>query len=185
MPWGKTRRGFCPTVHLGQNPRRVRPHREVLDGRAGSRQTFPMAYSLQIVVDALQPHELADWWAETMGWEVEPSDEAFIRSMAEQGFATEDQTMRHLGVLVWKDGQAITAGPNEGSGQPRILFQSGAREKAGKNRIHWDLRLGGDDKAAVREKLEERGATFLWEASQGPHAWFTMADPEGNEFCIS
>ncbi|WP_287933541.1 VOC family protein [Arthrobacter sp.] len=144
-----------------------------------------MAYSLQIVVDALKPHDLADWWAETMGWRVEPSDEAFIRSMVEQGFASADQTMHHNGVLVWKDGQAITAGPDAGSGQPRILFQSGAQEKAGKNRAHWDVRLGGEDKADARARLEARGATFLWEASQGPHAWFTMADPEGNEFCIS
>lgn len=34
-------------------------------------------------------------------------------------------------------------------------------------------------------RVEARGATFLWEASQGPYAWVTMADPEGNEFCIS
>ncbi|WP_449373992.1 VOC family protein [Arthrobacter psychrolactophilus] len=144
-----------------------------------------MAYSLQIVLDCRDPHALADWWAETMGWEPEPSDEDFIRSMVAKGFATEEQTLTHNGVLVWKDGQAITAGPDATPGQPRILFQSGAQEKVGKNRIHWDVRLGGDDKAAVREKLESRGATFLWEASQGPHAWFTMADPEGNEFCIS
>jgi hypothetical protein len=170
---------------VGQNSVWVLPRSEVLDGRAGPRQTFSMAYSLQIVVDALNPHELADWWAETMGWQVEPSDQAFIRSMVEQGFATEDQTIVHHGILVWKDGQAITAGPNAGSGQPRILFQSGQAEKSGKNRIHWDVRLDGENKSAVRATLEARGATFLWEASQGPHAWFTMADPEGNEFCIS
>ena len=157
----------------------------VLDGRARPRQTLTMAYSLQIVVDALKPHELADWWAETLGWAVEASDEAFIRSMVDQGFASADQTMRHHGVLVWKDGRAVTAGPDAGSGQPRILFQSGDAKRAGKNRVHWDVRLGGEDKASVRASLEARGATFLWEASQGPHAWFTMADPEGNEFCIS
>lgn len=144
-----------------------------------------MAYSLQIVVDCHNPHVLADWWAETMGWSPEPSDEDFIRSMVAKGFATEDQTLVHKGVLVWKDGQAITAGADATQDQPRILFQRSEDNKAGKNRIHWDVRLGGDDKAAAREKLEARGATFLWEASQGPHAWFTMADPEGNEFCIS
>ncbi|PYI40190.1 glyoxalase-like domain protein [Arthrobacter psychrolactophilus] len=144
-----------------------------------------MAYSLQIVLDCRDPHVLADWWAETMGWQLEPSDEPLIRSMVAQGFATEEQTLIHNGVLVWKDGQAITAGPDATQGQPRILFQRGTQEKVGKNRVHWDVRLGGDDKDAVREKLEARGATFLWEASQGPHAWFTMADPEGNEFCIS
>lgn len=28
------------------------------------------------------------------------------------------------------------------------------------------------------------GATELWSASQGPYAWVTMADPEGNEVCV-
>lgn len=144
-----------------------------------------MAYSLQIVVDCLNPHVLADWWAETMGWRVEPSDEDFIRSMVAKGFATADQTVVHNGVLVWTGGAAITPGTTATRDQPRILFQAGEHAKAGKNRIHWDVRLGGDDKSTVRGKLEARGATFLWEASQGPHAWFTMADPEGNEFCIS
>lgn len=119
-----------------------------------------------------------------MGWAAEPSDEAFIRSMVAKGFATQDQTLIHKGVLVWADGAAITAGPDATQDQPRILFQRSEDNKTGKNRIHWDVRLHGGDKAAVREKLEARGATFLWEASQGPHAWFTMADPEGNEFCI-
>lgn len=144
-----------------------------------------MAYSLQIVVDCINPHELSDWWAETMGWQVEPSDEAFIRSMVEKGYATDDETLIHNGVLVWAAGSAITPGPDAGPDRPRILFQTGDAAKTTKNRIHWDVRLGGDDKKAIRTKLEARGATFLWDASQGPHSWFTMADPEGNEFCIS
>lgn len=144
-----------------------------------------MAYSLQIVVDCINPHDLADWWAETMGWQVEAFDEAFIRSMVEKGHATDDETLVHKGVLVWAAGSAITPGPDAGPGQPRILFQTADAAKTTKNRIHWDVRLGGDEKETVRTRLEARGATFLWDASQGPHSWFTMADPEGNEFCIS
>jgi hypothetical protein len=29
------------------------------------------------------------------------------------------------------------------------------------------------------------GATFLHTGRQGPHTWVTMADPEGNEFCVT
>ena len=54
-----------------------------------------MAFDFQIAVDASEPHELADWWAETLGWVVEPSDEAFIRKMIAEGYATEDDTMTH------------------------------------------------------------------------------------------
>lgn len=157
----------------------------VLDNGMVQRKNFTMSYSLQIVVDCLNPHDLADWWAETMGWQREPSDEGFIRSMVEQGFATEDETLVHNGVLVWAAGAAIQPGAGAQPGQPRILFQTADGTKTSKNRVHWDVRLGGEDKAAVRERLEARGASFLWEAAQGPHEWFTMADPEGNEFCIS
>ena len=41
-----------------------------------------MAYEFQVAVDCADPHTLADWWAETLGWQVEPSDEAFIRRMS-------------------------------------------------------------------------------------------------------
>jgi predicted enzyme related to lactoylglutathione lyase len=50
--------------------------------------------------------------------------------------------------------------------------------------VHLDIRKGGEDVAAIRERLVERGATVLHEGRQGPHTWVTMADPEGNEFCI-
>lgn len=134
----------------------------------------------QVVVDCREPHVLADWWAETLGWDVEPQDAAFIRSMVEKGFATEAETTTHRGNLVWATGSAIN--PPAGSTAPRVLFQHAAEEKAGKNRLHLDLR-GSSDVEALRTSLEARGATRLWEASQGPHAWVTWADPEGNEFC--
>ena len=40
----------------------------------------------------------------------------------------------------------------------------------------------------VREDVDERvglGATELWRAAQGPYEWVTLADPEGNEFCVT
>lgn len=67
----------------------------------------------------------------------------------------------------------------------RFLFQTVPEDKTVKNRVHWDVRLNGQDKDDVRAALEARGAKYLWTAKQGPHEWHTMADPEGNEFCIS
>jgi predicted enzyme related to lactoylglutathione lyase len=43
----------------------------------------------------------------------------------------------------------------------------------------------GDDLKGAVERLTGRGATVLHEGQQGPMHWFTMADPEGNEFCVS
>lgn len=146
-----------------------------------------MGLNIQIVVDCRNPHDLADWWAETLDWAVEPQDEGFIRSMIEQGFATESETKTHNGKLVWRDGCAIRP-PEELDAKPparRLLFQTNPEGKTVKNRVHWDVNLAGKDKDEARTALEARGATFLWSASQGPHSWHTMADPEGNEFCIS
>jgi len=145
-----------------------------------------MAYEIQVAVDCVDPHALADWWAETLGWEVEPTDDAFIRSMIEKGYAQDSETLVHNGNLVWRAGAAICPSdqPAEGSRQ-RILFQPVPEPKKGKNRVHLDVRLGGDDKGATRSTLETRGATFQHDGQQGPHTWYTMADPEGNEFCIS
>jgi len=146
-----------------------------------------MGLNIQIAVDCRNPHDLADWWAETLDWAVEPQDEAFIRSMIEKGYATEAETTTHHGKLVWKAGAAIRPKEELDVKAParRLLFQTVPEQKTLKNRVHWDVRLDGRDKDEVRAELEARGATFLWTASQGPHEWHTMADPEGNEFCIS
>jgi hypothetical protein len=146
-----------------------------------------MGLNIQIAIDCRNPHELADWWAETLDWAVEPQDEAFIRSMVEQGYATEAETKTHKGKLVWAAGAAIRPVEELDAKAPqrRLLFQTAPEEKTVKNRVHWDVRLDGRDKDEVRSELESRGAKFLWTASQGPLEWHTMADPEGNEFCIS
>jgi hypothetical protein len=142
------------------------------------------AYEFQVVLDCADPHPLADWWAETLGWEVEPSDEAFIRRMVAEGYAAEADTTTHNGTLVWRSGAAIRH-PEGLSRAPRVLFQLVPEKKAVKNRMHLDVRTGGEDLDAAVAKLTARGATVLWHGRQGPHVWVTLADPEGNEFCVS
>ena len=145
-----------------------------------------MAFDFQVVVDAARPHELADWWADALGWVVEPSDADFIRRMIDQGYATQDDTSTHRGELVWKDGAAIRHpdGPERGE-RKRILFQLVPEPKTVKNRVHLDVWVGEANGPAEVERLTARGATFLHRGQQGPHHWVTMADPEGNEFCVS
>src|SRR4051794_26315707 len=117
-----------------------------------------MAYTFQVTFDCTtNPHALADWWADALGWDVEPSDEEFIRRMIAEGHATEDDTTTHRGVLVWREGAAITH-PQPGRA-PRVLFQLVPDEKAVKNRVHLDVRTGEDDPAAVVQRLCDAGAT--------------------------
>ena len=151
-------------------------------------QTEPneAGWNVQVTIDTARPHELADWWGETLRWEVEPQDEAFIRSMIEQGFATDDDTVVHRGSLVWKEATAVR--PRTGDGEPagpRLLFQQVPEAKTVKNRVHLDLRPPRDaDRDALRADLEARGAKRVGSGRQGPHEWVVFADPEANEFCL-
>lgn len=142
-----------------------------------------MAYTFQVTLDSTRPHDLADWWAETLGWEVEQQDESFIRDMIAQGHASESDTLTHRGSLVWAAGAALAPPPD--SGRPRVLFQAVPEHKSVKNRMHLDIRVGDDDVAEVVASLLARGATKLHDGNQGPFTWTTLTDPEGNEFCVS
>jgi hypothetical protein len=141
-----------------------------------------MAHDVQIAVDCARPHELADWWAEVLDWEVERQDEAFIRRMIDEGHASEEHTVRHKGALVWKSATAIRS-PDPG--RPRMLFQTVPEAKTVKNRLHLDVRSGDEGREEAVARVIAMGATELWRSSQGPYSWVTLADPEGNEFCIS
>lgn len=142
-----------------------------------------MSHRIQICVDATDPHTLADWWAETLQWDLEPSDEAMIRSLVERGVAREEDTLVHRGALVWRLGQAIT--PPEGVPGARILFQVVPEPKTVKNRLHLDVFVGEDGKDAVRDALLARGAAYVSSHQVGPSSWHVMTDPEGNEFCVN
>ena len=73
--------------------------------------------------------------------------------------------------------------PKEGVSPPLVL-QGVPEPKAGKNRMHLDVHV--DDLAAEVVRLEDLGAHRVDpDPIEGHgHAWFVMADPEGNEFCV-
>jgi hypothetical protein len=102
--------------------------------------------------------------------------------MVESGAASEADTTRHRGALVWRIGAALNS-PDPG--RPRVLFQQVPEAKTVKNRVHLDVRVGPDRREAEVARLLERGATELWRGAQGPFEWVTLADPEGNEFCVT
>jgi hypothetical protein len=141
-----------------------------------------MAFDFQVVIDSSAPHELADWWAEALGWQIETQDEALIRRMVETGAASEEDTTQHRGALVWKVGAALLS-PDPG--RPRVLFQLVPEPKTVKNRVHLDIRVGAERREAEVARLIGLGATELWRGAQGPFEWATLADPQGNEFCVT
>src|SRR4051794_28226407 len=141
-----------------------------------------MAYHFQVTIDSTAPHPLADWWAEALGWEREPTDEAFIRRMVAEGHATESETMLHDGRLVWAVGAAIRH-PTDAA--PRVLFQQVPEPKTVKNRVHLDVRTSVEPSLAEKRRLLALGATEIGGGTQGPQvAWVGLEDPEGNELCL-
>ncbi|MFK5635681.1 MULTISPECIES: VOC family protein [unclassified Ornithinimicrobium] len=67
-------------------------------------------------------------------------------------------------------------------GAPGWLFFQVPEGKTAKNRLHLDL--GADDLDAETERLVGLGARVLHEKHEWGTHWRTLADPEGNEFCV-
>jgi len=147
-----------------------------------------MSVHYQVTFSTADPHGLAAFYAEAVGYLVEDHS-TLITALLEQGQTTEADVETVDGRLRWRKYAAIRdpEGPfDEFSGQGRggrMLFQDEPTPKTAKNRLHLDLHV--DDRQAVVEQLTKLGARPLWEASVGPMSWVTMADPDGNEICVS
>jgi predicted enzyme related to lactoylglutathione lyase len=105
-----------------------------------------------VVVDATDPARLARWWAEALGF----------RIVGEQ-----------------PDEVEIRSAPDQ---LPGLIFVAVPEAKAGKNRLHIDLRP--DDQDAEVERLVDMGARHVDVGQADDATWVVLADPEGNEFCV-
>jgi hypothetical protein len=136
---------------------------------------------LQIALDCANPHTQAKFWAEALGYTVE-RDAEFIQKMIDEGVASDADVTTVDGELAWLEGAAMI---DPDGRRPRWYFQLVAESKTVKNRMHVDVQVGAGRVAAEVIRLEGLGATRLYDGRQGPHTWVTMADPEGNEFCVA
>ena len=66
---------------------------------------------------------------------------------------------------------------------PHLAFQLVPEARAGKNRLHLDVRVA--DREAFAERVVALGGSRSHDHQEGEYpSWTVMADPEGNEFCI-
>lgn len=143
-----------------------------------------MSIEFQVTFDAHDPGRLAEFWAAALDYTIQPPPPPFgswPEALAAWGLP-EDQ---------WNSRSAIV---DPDGGGPRVFFQQVPEDKAGKNRLHLDLRrasgLRGDERMSALEaeatRLEALGATRLYriDADAIDEGFITMADPEGNEFCL-
>ncbi len=68
------------------------------------------------------------------------------------------------------------------AGTPALGLQQVPEPRAGKNRVHLDLRA--DDRAAEVTRLTGLGASVVAEHTAPGLWWTVMTDPDGNEFCV-
>jgi len=108
-----------------------------------------------VVLDCANPQRLASFWCEALGYRQAADADPFV-------------------VLV----------PPSGTG-PHFLLQAVPEPKFSKNRMHVDVEA--DDIELEAKRLEGLGARRLIEEPRrlGSVWWIVMADPEGNEFCVS
>lgn len=143
----------------------------------------------QLTIDCTNPAVLVPFWAEVLGYEVQP---------APDGFTTWNDWYLSVGVPpdeldLTGDGADRLFDPN-GHG-PKIWFQPVPEPKAGKNRLHLDILVGGGRGVAIEERrsrvdarvaqLVALGASIQRVSDDDGHYFNLLHDPEGNEFCVA
>jgi len=115
---------------------------------------------IQVVIDCRDPNDLANFWAEALGYEKQ-----WDCAATPAWCAVIDRTQRG----------------------PRVVFQRVAERKVVKNRVHLDMQVGQERAEGQVQRPLKIGANTVRaiELAEPPlHRRTTiMRDPEGNEFC--
>ena len=136
---------------------------------------------LQIVFAAKDPHRVAKFWQQALGYTAEPPPE---------GFETCDEFLRAMN-LPPDTGDSIDSAVDPAGIGPRILVERDEPHPRGA--IHLDINASsrGMSLAEKRERvdaavarLESIGATKGRVVDGEGEYWIEMTDPEGNWFCV-
>ncbi|MDL5201432.1 VOC family protein [Streptomyces sp. ALI-76-A] len=144
----------------------------------------------QLTIDCTNPERLVPFWAGALGYIPEPPPggrSTWREYWADMGVPEEE--LEDMG-----DTPESIVDP-KGKG-PRMWFQHVPEPKTTKNRLHFDLKVGGgrgvppaarrERVTATVERLTKAGATVvrITDEPDSEHCSALMRDPEGNEFCV-
>jgi catechol 2,3-dioxygenase-like lactoylglutathione lyase family enzyme len=107
-----------------------------------------------VTIDCRDPHALARFWCDLLGVEVRGTWEQYVGLHPMQ------------------------------PGQPRLVLQRTDDPRPRKNSIHLDLHVPADDLPAAVARAVALGASHVRTHEYEIGTWHTMADPEGNLFCL-
>ncbi len=136
-----------------------------------------MAAPFQITIDCHDADAMSRFWSTALGYVTEPPP---------AGFSSWEDFLRANDISVPPAG-SISAIVDPDAVGPRLLFLRVPEPKIVKNRVHLDVRAGASDaeKQAKIDELKNAGAVEIRRVEDLGQWWMVMADPEGNEFCVT
>jgi hypothetical protein len=136
-----------------------------------------VAVRFQITIDCQDADAMSAFWACALGYELEPPP---------AGYLSWEDFLRASDIPLPPSGSIAAIVDPDGIG-PRVLFLRVPEPKTVKNRVHFDIRTDrtDDGKRAKIDELIAAGATEIRRVDEHGGWWMVMADPEGNEFCVT
>jgi Glyoxalase-like domain len=118
----------------------------------------------ELGIDCADPRGLARFWCAVLGYEVREEEDG----------------------LVTIGSPAVPEGRNRpGPVPPTLTFARVPEGKTVKNRVHMDVNPTDREQGEEVARLLDLGARHADIPGQtGEESWVTLADPEGNEFCV-
>jgi len=120
-----------------------------------SRAPTPDLHPHNVVIDCTDHAVVVPFWEAALGWSSHRINDQFVALRA----------------------------PSDRAVGFDILFQQVPEPKTAKNRAHIDFDAG--DMAAEVARLVGLGGSIVAQHSLGDFRWTVVADPEGNEFCVT
>ncbi|MCP3799407.1 VOC family protein [Allokutzneria sp. A3M-2-11 16] len=117
----------------------------------------------ELAIDCADPDGLARFWCSVLDYEVQHKDDECV-------------TIGSPAVPEGKD--------RPGPVPPTLTFARVPEGKTTKNRLHIDVNATDRDQAEEVRRLLDLGARHADVGQTGDESWVTLADPEGNEFCV-
>lgn len=117
----------------------------------------------ELAIDCADPDGLARFWCSVLDYEVQDEDD---------GIVTIGSPM-------------VPEGENRlGPVPPTLTFARVPEGKTVKNRLHLDVNPTDREQDEEVRRLLDLGARHADVGQTGDESWVTLADPEGNEFCV-
>lgn len=117
----------------------------------------------ELAIDCADPSGLARFWCAVLGYVVQDEEDGLVT----------------IGSPEVPDGKR-----RRGPVPPMLTFALVPEGKVVKNRVHLDVNPTDREQDEEVRRLLDLGARPADVGQAGDESWVTLADPEGNEFCV-